>query len=115
MMEYLAHSAKEDCPPQSYGAHVKGVFLRAVKYAGEAENYALKCRGQLEDVARRSAILQLACKKAVKGGDSLSEDEIHDLVSRMIDQHVTPTCPHGRPLVVSISHRELDKRFHRIQ
>lgn len=57
MMEYLAHSAKEDCPPQSYEAHVKGVFLRAVKYAGEAENYALKCRGQLEDVARRSAIL----------------------------------------------------------
>lgn len=39
MMEYLAHSAKEDCPPQSYEAHVKGVFLRAVKYAGEAENY----------------------------------------------------------------------------
>ncbi len=45
MMEYLAHSAKEDCPPQSYEAHVKGVFLRAVKYAGEAESYALKCRG----------------------------------------------------------------------
>ena len=72
-------------------------------------------RGIISMEKRRSAILQLACKKAVKGGDSLSEDEIRDLVSRMIDQHVTPTCPHGRPLVVSISHRELDKRFHRIQ
>ena len=72
-------------------------------------------RGQINMDKRRASILQLACKKAVKGGDPLSEDEIRDLVSRMIDQQVTPTCPHGRPLVVAISHRELDKRFKRIQ
>lgn len=73
MMEYLAHSAKEDCPPQSYEAHVKGVFLRAVKYAGEAENYALKCRGQLEDVARRSAILHDLGKLCDQNQTSLHE------------------------------------------
>ncbi len=64
---------------------------------------------------RRSAILQIACKKAVKGGDRLSEDEIRHLVAKMIDDKVTPTCPHGRPLVVALSHQELDKRFKRIQ
>ncbi|MBR2718027.1 MAG: DNA mismatch repair endonuclease MutL [Clostridia bacterium] len=64
---------------------------------------------------RRASILQLACKKAVKGGDALSEDEIRHLVTQMIDQQVTPTCPHGRPLVISLSHQELDKRFRRIQ
>lgn len=64
---------------------------------------------------RRASILQLACKKAVKGGDPLTETEIRDLVERMIDQQVTPTCPHGRPLVVALSHMELDKRFKRIQ
>lgn len=72
-------------------------------------------RGVINMDKRRSAILQIACKKAVKGGDALSEDEIRDLVSRMIDQKVTPTCPHGRPLIVAISHQELDKRFRRIQ
>ena len=72
-------------------------------------------RGTVSMEKRRSAILQLACKKAVKGGDTLSEAEIRDLVTRMIDQHVTPTCPHGRPLVISLSHQELDKRFKRIQ
>jgi DNA mismatch repair protein MutL len=72
-------------------------------------------RGQVSMEKRRSSILQMACKKAVKGGDPLSEDDIRDLVSRMIDQKVTPTCPHGRPLVVAISHTELDKRFKRIQ
>lgn len=72
-------------------------------------------RGVVTMEKRRASILQMACKKAVKGGDPLTEDEIRDLVTRMIDQKVTPTCPHGRPLVVALSHTELDKRFKRIQ
>ena len=84
-------------------------FLRDILDQLEGE------RGTVSMEKRRSAILQLACKKAVKGGDTLSEAEIRDLVTRMIDQHVTPTCPHGRPLVISLSHQELDKRFKRIQ
>ena len=84
-------------------------FLRDILDQLEGE------RGTVSMEKRRSAILQLACKKAVKGGDALSEAEIRDLVTRMIDQHVTPTCPHGRPLVISLSHQELDKRFKRIQ
>ena len=72
-------------------------------------------RGTITLEKRRASILQMACKKAVKGGDALSEAEIRDLVTRMIDEKVTPTCPHGRPLVVALSHRELDKRFKRIQ
>lgn len=72
-------------------------------------------RGTISLEKRRSAILQMACKRAVKGGDSLSESDLRDLVTRMVDQHVTPTCPHGRPLVISLSHTELDKRFKRIQ
>ena len=72
-------------------------------------------RGGLSLEKRRASILQMACKKAVKGGDALSDAEIRDLVTRMIDEKVTPTCPHGRPLVVALSHHELDKRFKRIQ
>ncbi len=64
---------------------------------------------------KRAAILQMACKHAVKGGEPLSESDLRHLVEQMIDQKVTPTCPHGRPLVVSISHNELDKKFKRIQ
>lgn len=88
----------------------------------QARDFVLELLDQLENERglhtiekRRAAILQLACKKAVKGGDPLTEDEIRDLVERMIDRQVTPTCPHGRPLVVAISHTELDKRFKRIQ
>ena len=64
---------------------------------------------------KRAALLQTACKHAVKGGEELSEDQLRSLVEEMIEKKVTPTCPHGRPLVVSISHRELDRKFKRIQ
>ena len=64
---------------------------------------------------KRTMLLQTACKHAVKGGEPLSEDQLRSLLDQMIGQQVTPTCPHGRPLVVSISHRELDRKFKRIQ
>ena len=64
---------------------------------------------------KRTALLQTACKHAVKGGETLTEDQIRSLLDMMIAQKVTPTCPHGRPLVVSISRRELDRKFKRIQ
>ena len=64
---------------------------------------------------KRTALLQTACKHAVKGGEKLTEDQLRHLVEQMIEKKVTPTCPHGRPLVVSISRRELDKKFRRIQ
>lgn len=64
---------------------------------------------------KRTALLQTACKHAVKGGEALTEDELRSLLDTMIEKKVTPTCPHGRPLVVAISHYELDKKFKRIQ
>ena len=64
---------------------------------------------------KRTVLLQTACKHAVKGGEKLTEDELRSLLDTMIEKKVTPTCPHGRPLVVSISHRELDRKFKRIQ
>ena len=64
---------------------------------------------------KRTQLLQTACKHAVKGGETLTEEELRSLLDKMIEQKVTPTCPHGRPLVVSISHRELDRKFKRIQ
>lgn len=64
---------------------------------------------------RRKNILQRACKHAVKGGEVLPESVIRNLVEQLVEQHVTPTCPHGRPLVVAVTHQELDKKFRRIQ
>ncbi len=70
-------------------------------------------RGYISLEKRRASILALACDKAVKDGDKLSESDIRDLVTRMVEQHVTPTSPRGAPLVVAIPRSDLDRRFRR--
>ena len=64
---------------------------------------------------RTSRVIQMACKHAVKGGERLPEESVIALIRDVMEQQVTPTCPHGRPLMVQLSHTELDKRFRRIQ
>ena len=46
---------------------------------------------------------------------NLTDDQLRSILDEMIEKKVTPTCPHGRPLVVAITHRELDRKFKRIQ
>ena len=65
--------------------------------------------------ARYAELAQMACKAAVKGGDSLSDSEINALIGEMLSTGAPPTCPHGRPVVKAISRRELEKLFKRIQ
>ena len=65
--------------------------------------------------ARRGEIAQMACKSAVKGGDALSDSEVRSLIRQMLETGAPPTCPHGRPVMKSISRRELEKMFKRVQ
>ena len=64
---------------------------------------------------RRSEVMQMSCKGAVKGGDPLSESEIRVLVEQMLSTGAPPTCPHGRPVVKAITRREIEKLFKRVQ
>ena len=67
------------------------------------------------DDLRRAEIMQMSCKSAVKGGDRLSDGEVESLIRQMLETGAPPTCPHGRPVMKSISRRELEKLFKRIQ
>ena len=71
--------------------------------------------GQISDQKRIDRIIQMACKHAVKGGERAPMEALMELVRRMVRENVTPTCPHGRPLVIEVTQRDLEKRFHRIQ
>lgn len=64
---------------------------------------------------RRSEIMQLACKSAVKGGDTLTESEIAVLIAELQSTGAPPTCPHGRPVAKVLTRRDLEKLFKRIQ
>jgi DNA mismatch repair protein MutL len=54
-----------------------------------------------------------SCRAAVKSGDALSPAEMRDLVDRLFATHNPYFCPHGRPIIVNLSLKELDKRFER--
>jgi DNA mismatch repair protein MutL len=65
--------------------------------------------------ARREEIMQLSCKGAVKGGDALTDSEISSLIADMLASGAPPTCPHGRPVARTLTRRELERVFKRIQ
>ncbi len=71
-------------------------------------------RGVVSLEKRRAGILALACKKAVKPGERLNEADLRTLVSRMVDEHVTPTSPRGTPLIIALTRSDLDRRFRRL-
>ena len=54
-----------------------------------------------------------ACKMAVKAGDPLSIEEMTGLLEQLAETENPYLCPHGRPIVVKIGFREIDKQFKR--
>jgi DNA mismatch repair protein MutL len=54
-----------------------------------------------------------ACKAAVKAGQSLSEEEMGQLLKDKDIVQRTSRCPHGRPTTISFSLKELEKQFKR--
>ena len=58
-------------------------------------------------------IAQIACKAAVKARDHLKDTEISKLLAELAATELPYTCPHGRPTMINISFKELEKRFGR--
>jgi DNA mismatch repair protein MutL len=55
----------------------------------------------------------LACKAAVKAGQSLTASEMQALLARREESEQASSCPHGRPTTIKLSLRELEKQFKR--
>lgn len=68
-----------------------------------------------QKLLQQEDIIKMSCKKAVKAHDRLSQQEIRDLLRDLDLKTIPPTCPHGRPIMISMSRYELEKRFKRIQ
>lgn len=56
-------------------------------------------------------LCQTACKHAIRAGDDVSKEEILYLIDEM--KGGIMLCPHGRPIVVKITQKELEKMFKR--
>ncbi|HHW06508.1 MAG TPA: DNA mismatch repair endonuclease MutL [Clostridia bacterium] len=63
--------------------------------------------------AREPVIKMLACKKAVKAKQRLSQVEQQALLDKLARLNRPFTCPHGRPVIICLSMKELLRRFGR--
>ena len=57
----------------------------------------------------------MACKAAVKGNSKSSEQELISLLQMLADNGEIRHCPHGRPVAVELTKKEIEKQFGRIQ
>jgi DNA mismatch repair protein MutL len=55
----------------------------------------------------------MACKAAIKAGNSLEPEEMLGLLARMGESDFFSHCPHGRPVFRSFSAREIAQWFKR--
>ncbi len=55
-----------------------------------------------------------ACRSAIKAGDSLSDTQIKSILKQISETNMTLQCPHGRPICIKFSKKDLEKMFKRI-
>ncbi len=66
-----------------------------------------------KDTSREDILKLLACRGSIKSGKELSMQEMSDLLSNLYSCQNPLTCPHGRPVMVSITQGELERLFSR--
>ena len=114
LFEEFGHDAiiLRETPIYSERLDIKEFFLEVLETM--RRNTALSMKTE-ETGARLDGVLyEIACKAAVKGNRKLSATEASEL-ARALDSLPEPlTCPHGRPLVISMTKREFDKKFRRV-
>ena len=59
-------------------------------------------------------VASMSCKAAVKGNMRLSAAEVDTLIGELLTLDNPYHCPHGRPTIIAMTKRELEKKFKRI-
>jgi DNA mismatch repair protein MutL len=60
-------------------------------------------------------VAKTVCRHAVKANDPLAGTELEKLIDDLRDCAMPYTCPHGRPTLLEMNYRELEKKFGRAQ
>jgi DNA mismatch repair protein MutL len=76
----------------------------------------LKATGQEVNSLRlgEQMVAKTVCRHAVKANDPLSGPELENLITDLRHCAMPYTCPHGRPTLIEMNFRELEKKFGRV-
>ena len=88
---------------------------------GEVEPLFSELVAQSEDMKHeligdkyQRILYTIACKSAVKANMRMSVQEMESLVRNVLRLKNINTCPHGRPIIITMSKKEIEKEFKRI-
>lgn len=100
--------AVRSVPDNLFSIAKKDLLLEMIDYLSDELN-----RNQPSDLIDEK-IASMSCKAAVKGNMSLSAAEVDTLIGELLLLDNPYHCPHGRPTIISMTKRELEKKFKRI-
>ncbi len=83
-------------------------FMTALFDVALSEGFVPSEEGALHDV-----LDMMACKAAVKAGDTLRPEELEELLRKRDVFERSSNCPHGRPTTIRITLAELERQFGR--
>ncbi len=96
-------------PSNLYGISEKELLLEFIdELAEEVTGNTTGTMSILEKIA------SMSCKAAVKANHSMSKEEAQELIKELLKLDNPYHCPHGRPVIVSMSQYELERKFKRI-
>ena len=87
--------------------------------APESEKFILQIIDNIDDIKNNYELkgekfASMACKAAIKANDKIHSLEIDSLINQLSMCKNPFTCPHGRPIIVEITKKEIEKMFKRI-
>lgn len=93
-------------PANLYGLEGKAFFLELL------DSLNSDIEAMSEDMIMEK-VASMSCKAAVKGNHKLSFREVESLIDELMKLDNPYACPHGRPIIISMSKYELEKKFKR--
>jgi DNA mismatch repair protein MutL len=82
-------------------------------FAELLDNIELDKRGIAKSTLRNDIAASLACKAAVKINMKLSPEKMEWLIDRLLLTSSPTTCPHGRPVILRLTMKDIERGFHR--
>ena len=70
-------------------------------------------RGNAKNTIRDNIAASLACKAAVKINMKLTHEKMQWMIDKLLETSSPTTCPHGRPVILRLSMKDIERRFHR--
>lgn len=122
LKKYISHFEQLGFEIEPFGG--KEYAIRAIPdnlYGLNGQDLVVEIMDSLSGLSDKTApemvlekVASMSCKAAVKGNQRLSRPEIESLIGELLTLENPYHCPHGRPVIVSMTKHDIEKKFKRI-